>query len=116
MFKIINVLLFFFSINCTSQLLNEEDKQLHFGAGALVSSPVFSTTYIKTNNLKKAWINSFLAAALVGTAKELIDNKFDKRDLKATVLGGLTSSTLLTITIKLNEIKWRKSNKSSSMK
>ncbi len=107
---------FFFSINCAGQLLSEKDKQLHFGAGALVSAPVFSTTYIKSKNLKKAWINSFLAATLVGTAKELIDNEFDKRDLKATVLGSLTSSALLTITIKLNKIKWQKSNKSSLMK
>ena len=113
MFKIINVLLFFFSINCTSQLLNEEDKQLHFGAGALISAPVFSTTYIKNKNLKKAWINSFLTAALVGTAKELIDDKFDERDLKATVLGSLTSSALLTITIKLNKIKWQKLQKNN---
>ena len=107
------LLLLFFGLNCQAQLLSEQDKQLHFGAGALVGAPVFSTTYIKTNSLKKAWINSFLAYTLIGVTKELTDSEFDKRDLTATTLGGLTSSTCLTITIKLNKIKWRKSQKNN---
>jgi uncharacterized protein YfiM (DUF2279 family) len=114
----LKILALFFSLNCYSQLLTEEDKQQHFIAGAVFSSPVFSETYLKTKNLKKAWLNGFVSAFIVGTIKETIDstqpnNRFDKRDLTATVLGSLTSSGLLTITIKLNQIKWRKSRKNN---
>jgi len=112
----LKILFLLFTFNCYSQLLSEEDKQQHFVAGAVFSSPVFSETYLKTKNLKKAWLNGFVSAFIVGTTKELIDDKFDKRDLTATVLGSLTSSALLTMTIKLNQIKWQKSQKNNLKK
>ena len=99
------ILFFLLAFNCYGQLLSESDKQLHFGGGAMISSITYSHTYLKTNDKGKAFAYSLLASAVVGTTKELIDNKFDKRDIMATMLGSLAVNTILTIIIDDKGIK-----------
>lgn len=80
-----------------AQLLTEEDKQMHFAAGAITSTLVYDYVYRKTENKKKALVYSIASSILVGTLKEVADsnqrgNYFDTRDLLATTYGGITFS------------------------
>ena len=76
------------------QLLQEKDKQLHFGAGLLSGSIGYTFIYSKTQDKKKAMIGGIATSILAGIAKETYDstkgNKFDERDILATALGGIT--------------------------
>jgi len=88
-----------------AQLLTEEDKQMHFVAGAVTSSFVYDYVYRKTDSKKKALVYSIASAMLVGTLKEVVDsnqkgNSFDTRDLLATTYGGITFSLTFNILTK----------------
>lgn len=76
------------------QLLQEKDKQLHFGAGLLSGSIGYTFIYNKTQDKKKAMIGGIATSILAGIAKETYDstkgNDFDERDILATALGGIT--------------------------
>ncbi len=88
-----------------AQLLTEEDKQMHFAAGAITSTLVYDYVYRKTESKKKALVYSITSAILVGTLKELVDsrevgNRFDGRDLLATTYGGITFGVTFNILTK----------------
>ena len=88
-----------------AQLLTEEDKQMHFAAGAITSTIVYDYVYRKTDSKKKALIYSIASSILVGTLKEVADsripgNRFDTRDLLATTYGGITFSVTFNILTK----------------
>ena len=88
-----------------AQLLTEEDKQIHFAAGAITSTIAYDYVYYKTNSKKKALIYSISSSILVGILKEVADssqkdNYFDIRDLLATTYGGITFSVTLNILTK----------------
>ena len=88
-----------------AQLLTEEDKQMHFVAGAVTSSFVYDYVYRKTDSKKKALVYSIASSILVGTLKEVADsripgNRFDTRDLLATTYGGITFSLTFNILTK----------------
>ena len=88
-----------------AQLLTEEDKQMHFVAGAVTSTIVYDYVYRKTDSKKKALIYSIASSILVGTLKEVADsripgNRFDTRDLLATAYGGITFSLTFNILTK----------------
>jgi uncharacterized protein YfiM (DUF2279 family) len=88
-----------------AQLLTEEDKQMHFAAGAITSTIVYDYVYRKTDSKKKALIYSIASSILVGTLKEVADsripgNRFDTRDLLATAYGGITFSLTFNILTK----------------
>ena len=106
----------FLLFTCYSQLLSEEDKKQHFAAGAVFSSPVYSQVYLETKDLGKSIGYGLLTSTLVGIGKEVVDDKFDKRDLIATMLGSIASSVVLTIIMKFNKIKWQKSQKNNLRK
>jgi hypothetical protein len=75
---------------------SQTDKEFHFYAGAITSS----ITYSLVKEKKGAFWYAVGSGVLIGTAKELYDiNKsgFDKKDLAATILGGIAAS----ITIKI---------------
>ena len=57
-----------------AQLLTEEDKQMHFAAGAITSTLVYDYVYRKTENKKKALVYSIASSILVGTLKEVADS------------------------------------------
>ena len=97
------ILFFLLAFNCYGQLLTEEDKQQHFIGGAVFSSPTFSEVYLNTKDIGKAFTSGLLVSTLVGTGKELMDDKFDKRDLLATMLGSITVNTLLTTILIIND-------------
>lgn len=99
------ILFFLLAFKCYGQLLTEQDKQLHFGGGAMIGSITYSYTYLKTNDKSKAFAYSLLASAVVGTTKELIDDRFDKKDILATMLGSVAVNTILTIIIDDKGIK-----------
>ena len=94
-----------------AQLLTEEDKQMHFAAGAITSTIVYDYVYRKTDSKKKALIYSIASSILVGTLKEVADssqkgNSFDTRDLLATTYGGITFSVTFNILTKWCEINF----------
>ena len=85
----------------TSISYGQQDKKLHFIAGAGVSAVAYAVTLEITKDTKKAFWYSLGSSILVGLAKELVDEKkykgFSSRDLAATALGGLTVSTTLNL-------------------
>ena len=102
MFK---VLFLFFSLIPSlvlGQLMTERDKQIHYAAGAFVSTVTYDIVYKKTKSRKKAFLYSITSSLIVGTLKELADsreinNKFDTRDLLATTYGGITIGLTLNL-------------------
>ena len=91
-----------FVVSADAQILQEEDKRLHFAAGIITSSLSYQFVYSKTQNREKAIAAGVLTSLMAGIAKETSDsfqsnNKFDQADLATTVLGGLS----VGLTIKL---------------
>jgi len=79
-----------------------QDKQKHFIVGAGISAVTYEITYTKTRNRNKAFWYSTLSSLIVGTAKELADSRqtndrFDPKDLAATVGGGVTAGITINI-------------------
>jgi len=97
------IILFLITFNCHAQLLYEQDKQQHFIAGTVFSAPTYSEVYLKTGDIGKAFSYGLLASTLVGTGKELIDDRFDERDLMATMLGAIAVNSVLTIYVVINK-------------
>ena len=84
------------------QLMTEKDKQMHFTAGAIVSTVTYGVVYNKTKSRKKALLYSITTSLVVGALKELADskqsyNQFDKRDLLATTCGGISIGVTLNL-------------------
>ena len=84
------------------QLMTEKDKQMHFTAGAIVSTVTYGVVYNKTKSRKKALLYSIISSVAVGALKELADsrksdNKFDTRDLLATTYGGISIGVILNL-------------------
>jgi uncharacterized protein YfiM (DUF2279 family) len=105
--KLLSLLLAFGYLS-NAQMLKQTDKQLHFLAGSTISAATYSLTYANTKSKKKAFIYSVASGVVAGTIKELIDsqkqgNRFDAKDLQATVLGSLSVSITLEIFTK----KWK---------
>ena len=99
------------SYTADAQFISSDD-QLHFAAGALISSGTYVVVYSKTKNKSKAFWYSLGASALAGLSKEVYDstkkgNKFDTGEAIATTTGGLTAS----ITFQLFTGKKRKNKK-----
>ena len=72
----------------------------------------YEYVYSKTKDKNKAFVAGILTSALAGTAKETYDsfqpnNKFDTKDLTATVLGGIS----IGLTIKLFNKNKKKNEK-----
>ena len=91
----------------------EQDKKLHFLAGGLASGFGYSYVYGKTQDKTKATIAGIGFAILAGTLKETIDsrqpgNRFDKNDLFATTLGGITVSFSINLFNRKKNAKKRK--------
>ena len=91
-----------FVVSADAQILQEEDKRLHFAAGIITSSLGYQFVYSKTQNKERALAAGVLTSLMAGISKETYDsfqpnNKFDNADLATTVLGGLSVS----LTIKL---------------
>ena len=92
-FSGIFVLLLFMQFTLRGQI--EEDKALHFAAGA-VSGAAGALIASKISKRNRFWtVTGSVAASLIaGLAKEAIDKgnggKWDNGDLAATVLGGVT--------------------------
>lgn len=84
--KTITLLLVLMSLNSYSQLLKEQDKQMHV-----------TVSFMMQTSLNQIDIGYGKAAAIslgVGIAKECLDIKttgFDKRDLQADIIGIATS-------------------------
>jgi len=89
------------SFVCSAQLLTEEDKKAHVLAGGFFAAPTSAITFNETGSYKKSFLNGVYASVLVGVGKEVYDssqsgNRFDNRDVLATVIGGIVSSALTT--------------------
>jgi len=82
-------------------LLQEQDKQMHFGAGMIMSSLGYTWSYNKHQDKKRAIITGVCTAFAAGVMKEMYDATFggyvEHGDVLATTLGGIT----ITATIPL---------------
>ena len=83
-------------------LLQEPDKQLHFGAGMIMSSLGYTWSYNKHQDKKRAMITGLCTAFASGVHKELFDGGIqggyvDHRDIYATTLGGITMSITIPL-------------------
>ena len=92
----------FFTLSITNAQI-QDDKKLHFAAGAIASTVGYEYVYSKTGDKNQALAAGILTSLVAGIGKEVHDsfqpkNKFDQHDVAATVLGGVTVS----FTIKLN--------------
>ena len=84
------------------QDFKEKDKQLHFAAGVVFGSLGYDFVYQRTKDKKKAILGGIALSTLAGLAKELADSKmyeqkFDKKDLMATSIGGITVSLTIPL-------------------
>ena len=106
----------FFTLSITNAQI-QDDKKLHFAAGALASAVGYEYVYSKTGDKKQALAAGILTSLVAGIGKEVYDsfqpkNKFDQHDVAATALGGMTVS----FTIKLNLINFGKEAKKKKKK
>ena len=110
--KIILTLLFFLFSVAQLHAQLENDKVLHFGAGALSGAAgAFLASEISDGNRTWTYVGAVGTSALAGLVKESLDknngNDWDNGDLAATVLGGVA----VGVTIDLFSGKKRRRNK-----
>ena len=106
----------FFTLSITNAQI-QDDKKLHFAAGAIASTVGYEYVYSKTEDKNQALAAGILTSLVAGIGKEVYDsfqpkNRFDQQDVAATVLGGVTVS----LTIKLNLINFGKEAKKKKRK
>ena len=109
-----NILTLFILLSSMSQLHAqlENDKVLHFGAGALSGAAgAFIASELSDGDRAWTYIGAVGTSLLAGLAKESIDknngNEWDNGDFAATVLGGIT----VGVTIDLFRGKKRRKGK-----
>lgn len=113
------MLLFFVQFTLRGQI--EEDKALHFAAGA-VSGAAGALIASKITKRNRFWTvtGSVAASLLAGLAKEAIDKgnggKWSNGDLAATVLGGVTVGVSIELFSKKEGKYYVKRKKSSKKK
>ena len=113
------VMLLFVQFSMRSQI--EEDKALHFAAGAF-SGAAGALIASKISKRNRFWtVTGSVAASLVaGLAKEAIDKgnggKWDNGDLAATVLGGVTVGVSIELFSKKEGKYYVKRKKSAKKK
>lgn len=97
---LVQIIFFCFLAQLHAQV--ENDKLLHFGAGAL-SGAVGGLLASEISDGDRAWtfVGAVGTSLLVGLAKESLDKKnsntWDNADLGATVLGGVTVGVTLDL-------------------
>ena len=91
----------FFTLSITSAQI-QDDKKLHFAAGAIASGIGYEYVYSKTQNKQQALAAGILTSIAAGIGKEIYDslqkkNQFDQHDVAATVLGGVSFSFVIKL-------------------
>tara|TARA_Y100000361_G_C11112582_1_gene318474 strand:+ start:83 stop:424 length:342 start_codon:yes stop_codon:yes gene_type:complete len=93
--------LIYFPLHGQDFILQEQDKQLHFGAGMITSGLGYTWSFNKHQDKKKALITGIATSIVAGIAKETFDSirggDFDERDILATTLGGITVSVTIPL-------------------
>ena len=91
----------FFTLSITNAQI-QDDKKLHFAAGAIASGIGYEYVYSKTQNKEQALAAGILTSITAGIGKEIYDslqkkNQFDQHDVAATVLGGVSFSLVIKL-------------------
>lgn len=94
------------SIVAGDSFFQQDDKQLHIGAGAgiaLLSAPIYHNELGLTTT--QAYWAGVATALLVGVGKELYDSRkggtgFDTQDILATGLGGMGGASIVLFVYK----------------
>jgi len=114
-----NILLLVVILCSVSQLHAqlENDKVLHFGAGALSGAAgAFIASELSDGNRAWTYVGAVGASLLAGLAKESLDknngNEWDNSDLAATVLGGVTVGVTIDLFRGKNKRKGKRKIKS----
>ena len=114
----------FFTLSITNAQI-QDDKKLHFAAGAIASTVGYEYVYSKTGDKNQALAAGVLTSMIAGIGKEVYDsfqpkNRFDQHDVAATILGGVTVTALggitVSFTIKLNLVNFGKEAKNKKKK
>lgn len=77
------------------------DKQLHLGAGTVISALSIEALHLLKVKKKTAVLVGFGAGCLAGIAKEIYDKKFDRKDCIATSIGSGIGVISMSFIIKL---------------
>ena len=102
--KLITIIFLLVTIITNSQsFVQQQDKQLHFAAGAIVSGITYTLVYENTHSKSKAFLWSLISTTSIGILKEVKDQivykGWDNKDLGATILGGTFISASYSIII-----------------
>lgn len=109
---LLSALSFLICHSLSGQILSN-DKTSHFIAGGLAGYYGASLELSLTNNVHP-YLTCIGSATLAGTAKELMDRQttgFDRKDLGATIAGGILSGTIIYIVKRRYARKKAKSTK-----
>jgi len=75
----------------------EEDKVMHYLSGVAITSITHDLIYEETKSKQKAVLYSMATAMVIGTLKEIADQKFDPTDLSATMYGAITVGVVINL-------------------
>lgn len=73
----------------------EPDKKLHIGASAAISGALYVYARSEDYNKAEAYAIAFIGTMAVGFAKELADDRIDKKDIYADMTGALVAPLVL---------------------
>lgn len=74
----------------------EPDKKKHYWASGAIASATYVTFRRAGHGKLPSYLGGVAAALTIGTFKELIDPKFDWRDMEYNALGAVTVPLLFT--------------------
>lgn len=78
-----------------------KDKQLHLGAGAVISTVSIEALHLLKVKKKTAVLVGFGVGCLAGIAKEIYDKRFDRKDCFYTAIGSGIGAISMSFIIKL---------------
>ncbi len=79
----------------------QNDDLIHLGGSFIISSTVSSIVYNKTKNKKKALLCGLAVSLVMGTGKELYDNRLHSKDTYTDLIANTVGATMGLITIKI---------------
>ena len=75
------------------------DKMLHFSISFLITSTVFLYCHLLTIQTLLSFVIAFAVAIFIGVIKEVIDAKWDWKDILADIAGIATAIIVIAILI-----------------
>ena len=93
-------ILLFMTAAAKAQVIQNDDL-IHVGGSYVISSTVASLVYNKTKDKKKALVYGLAVSLVIGTGKELYDNRLHSKDTYTDLLSNTIGATLGVVTIRI---------------